>query len=89
MMGLVVWSQGSLRIIVSLPQNMMWKRYFCIIPSMLVKRVQVKQIFPFLFEVWLMFCTLMGILSFVVGRECCLINCQLMQEISAPLSIRA
>ena len=57
-------------------------------PSMLVKRVQVKQISLFLFEVWLTFCTLMGILSFMMGRECFLINCQLMQEISAPLSIR-
>ena len=35
-----------------------------------------------------MFYTLMGILSFVVGRECFLTNCQLMQEMSVPLSIR-
>ena len=54
-------------------------------PSMLVKRVQVKWISLFLFEVWLMFHTLMGMSSFVVGREC---FCQSMQEMSAPLSMR-
>ena len=78
MVGLMVWSQGSLRITFSLPQDMMWKRCFCAVPSMLVKRVQVKQISLFLFEVWSMFHTLMGILSFMMGRECFLTNCQLM-----------
>ena len=82
MVGLMVWSQGSPRITFSLPQDMMWKRCFCTTPSMLVKRVQVKWISLFLFEVWSTFCTLIGISSFVVERECFLTNCQLMQEMS-------
>ena len=44
--------------------------------------------FPIFVEVWLMFCTLMGILSFMVERKCFLTNCQLMQEMSVPLLIR-
>ena len=58
-------------------------------PSMLVKRVQVKWISPFLFEVWSTFHTLIQTSSFVVERECFLTNCQLMQEMSAPLLIKA
>ena len=67
---------------------MTWKRCFYAMPSMLVKRMQVKWISLFLFEVWSIFHTLMGMSSFIVERECFLMNCQLMQEMSAPLSIR-
>ena len=72
----------------SLPQDITWKRCFWVIPLMLVKRVQVKQISLLLFEVWSTFWTLMGMSSFVVGRECFLTNCQSMQEMSVPLLIR-
>ena len=48
----------------------------------------MKQISLFLFKVWLTFWTLIEMSSFVVGRECFLTNCQSMQEMSAPLSIR-
>ena len=48
---------------------MTWKRCFCTMPSMLVKKVQVKQISPFLF------CTLMGISSFIVGRAGTIVSC--------------
>ena len=89
MMGLVFWSQGSPRMKFSLPQDMTWKKCFWAIPLMLVKRVQVKWISLLLFEVWSTFRTLMGMSSFVVGRECFLTNCQSMQEMSAPLLIRA
>ena len=47
-----------------------------------------ERISPLLFEVWSMFWTLMGMSSFVVGREYFLTNCQSVQEMSAPLSIK-
>ena len=42
MEGLTSFSQGSPRMMFSLPREMTWKVTFCVIPSILRKRMEVK-----------------------------------------------
>jgi len=69
MVGLVVHSQGSPRITLSL-RDMTWKTTFWVIPSMLVKRVQEYRISPFLLRDPLAFREWMGSSSLTVGSRC-------------------
>ena len=87
--GLTSLSQGSPRTTPPFPEKITWKVTFQAIPSILRKRVEVKQITPLLLMELTAFWMYIDFFSQVVGRECFLTNPQSRQEILAPLSMRA
>ena len=87
--GLTSFSQGSPRITFSFPRLRTWKVIHQAIPPTSRNRVVENRITPLELMELSMFCAWIGVFRCWVGSLCFLTNPQSMQEILAPLSMRA